>query len=179
MIPTKMRKWIVTVLAPAALILTFSLTATAATYDLELNNTLWLTNDYQVDTLYLYISDGPVTFDSLASAPGDWSLASPVTSDRMIISGTAIDPGTGTIQINLLDRLDGFLFWGTYEPFTLEWAEYYQGQSQGEGSILFGDGWATATPSDIVTNPVPIPAAAWLFTPGLLFLVARRHAMRS
>ena len=95
MIPAKMRKWIVTVLATAALILTFSLTATAATYNLELGNNLWLTNDYQVDTLYLYISDGPVTFDSLVSAPGDWSLAAPITPDRMVISGTAIDPGTG------------------------------------------------------------------------------------
>ena len=72
-------------------------------------------NNFQIDSIYLFIAEGDVTFEKWQQVPQKWEVGYD-QPDMISISGPMIDPGK-PFRVKFSDR-------GT---FTLKWAEKGQG----------------------------------------------------
>ena len=123
-------------------------------------------NDFQTDSIYLFITEGSVEFDKWQRIPGNWETGYDQT-DMLSASGPMIDPGE-RFRVKFSDR-------GT---FTLEWAELLNGVVMGSGSLFavngnFIGGNNTFTSQSQI--PTPATGSLWLLGSGLVCLICIRR----
>lgn len=150
----------------AALIVAL-MAASASAAPLRMN--FW--NDFQADSIYLFIVDGGVTFNDVLTLPNNNWTTDVLESNRVVMTGDVIDPGS-RFRIEFSDR----------DAFTLEWAEILDGtfDSSRAGSIYFNNRGNVIGADSNFTSAVPIPESLWLLGSGLIcFVGVRRKVVAS
>jgi hypothetical protein len=119
-------------------------------------------NDYQTDSMYLFITEGNAAFTQLQRAPRNWDIGLN-EPDMLSIYGPVINPGH-RFRVKFSDR----------ETFTLEWAELLNGNVMGSGSLFAVDG-RFVDDNNVFSSqsrlPTPITSSLWLLESGMLFLL--------
>ena len=130
-------------------------------------------NEFQADAVYLYINQGGITFNSasLGGAASGWTINSPLNTDRLVLSGSMINPSTGLFGIVFSNR----------KAFTMQWAEMLNGAIQESGTLTFNNGGnITSATYGTGASAVPIPESIWLLGSALIcFVGIRRKALIS
>ena len=128
--------------------------------------TLAYDNYFQIDSLYLSITEGNVAFDKWQLVPTNWQ-AGYEQADLFAVSGPLIDPGE-RFRIKFNDR----------GSFTLEWAELLNGVIQAAGSLYLVNGNIVGISNDF-TSTIPTPATGtfWLLGSGLICFICIRKRL--
>ena len=117
-------------------------------------------NNFQIDSIYLFIAEGDVTFEKWQQVPQKWEVGYD-QPDMISISGPMIDPGK-PFRVKFSDR-------GT---FTLKWAELLNGAIQGSGSWFAVNGSFVGAGNNFTSQiPTPTTSTFWLFGPGLICML--------
>ncbi|MFZ5571962.1 MAG: hypothetical protein ACOZF0_16305 [Thermodesulfobacteriota bacterium] len=150
------------------LLTVFAASASAAPYWMN----FW--NEFNTDSVYLFITSGDVTFrdvDESRLAPS-WGVDT-FESNRLIFTGNDLGPNAGQFRIQFSDR----------DSFVMEWAEVLDGvvQSGHSGTLTFGtNGQIINAVYGPITSAVPIPESAWLLGSALIcFVGIRRKTLKS
>jgi len=125
-------------------------------------------NDFQTDSIFLFITKGIVEFDKWQQVPKDWEVGYD-QADMLSISGPMVDPGE-KFRVKFSDR-------GT---FTLEWAEFLDGVLIGSGSLFAVDGNFVGANNSFASQaqiPTPITGTMWLLGSGIVFLFCARRKL--
>jgi len=121
-------------------------------------------NDYQIDSLYLFITQGDVDFVGWINLPKDWEVG--IDGEKTLsAAGPVLDPGR-VFVVRFSDR----------GSFTLEWTELLNGVIQGAGSLYALNGRFVGS-SDNFTSAVPISGSIWLLGSGVIGLVFIRRRL--
>lgn len=129
-------------------------------------------NDFTLNEIHLWITEGEVTFVDWKQ-PKEWTT--PARTETYLMGvGPLIEAEKGTWRVTFADKT----------PFTIEWAEVLNGKIQGSGTLLWDRKW---TALDEFTQIIPsaavsIPTTMLLLASGLVGLVgfrqvqAKRHS---
>lgn len=142
-----------------------------------------LVNDYQTDTIYLFITNddaGPgISFVSdpvvFGGGAAGWS-ATLFDTNTLVMQGAPINPLSGQFDVAFWDNRNGNGNPSAFFDFSLEWAEYLGGSAVGQGSLYYTNGAITGADGNFTsTIPTPIPASAWMLVSGITLLVGIRR----
>ncbi len=150
----------------ALMLAMFAASASAAPYWMN----FW--NEYNTDSVYLFITSGSVTFnnvDATSLAP-TWSTTT-FEPTRLIFSGNDLSPYGGQFRIQFSDQ----------DSFVMEWAEVLNSAISQSGTITFGtNGQVIGAVNGPITSAVPIPESIWLLGSALIcFVGIRRKTLKS
>jgi hypothetical protein len=126
-------------------------------------------NDYDLDAIHFWITDGNVTFVSWQQPknPDPW-VTDVFEPTHVAGSGAMIQAGKGSWQVRFSDKT----------PFTMQWAEILGGIIQGSGSLIYDKGWTSSPDFTMEVSQVSIPTTLLLLGSGFVGLVGIRKTTR-